>query len=478
MVEFTDKASVEAWCRTRSVKEIAVFGGLAAARAYPRIILENGWDRKVADLSTGRALLTLFVGGVFAEKAIRHATKSVWLVPVSAFVAATTDAVAAATAPTVAIAAYASATAVVTTGSAALATNSSAAVAANISALASAENLEENGVLGVMSTPLWRDGMPPKWAELWDEMKKARSKEPQVWGFWIDWYEGLLEGRAPDWELWRGVALIDDAIWQAGPEAVAAAIEGVKAELVRARLPLAEDLVADPETGLFSVVPRVVANLPLLAASLGQVRDAVEDVLAEASNGLREASSDIRVLRRAVERYANDPQRIEMDMSLVSASLVGQVAREDLPASSAVLALQAVVQQAAEGIRAAHPEIAANRALLREQARGALSDEAVAQIAEAGPVLEAISEGVLAEDMRDDVFALTEGMRVGAPLLGGVTRNGGDEIVRIGGRAAGMLLMLRKSQELVKRLAESTGVVGATIMLTLVEVVKLVLSLL
>lgn len=285
-----------------------------------------------------------------------------------------------------------------------------------------------------------------------------------------------MEGRAPDWELWREVALIDDAIWQAGPEAVAEAIEGVKAELASKRLPLAEDLVADPETGLFSVVPREIANLPLLAASLGQVSDAVDDVLAENANGLRENSSDVLKLRRTVERYANDPQRVEMDMTSVSASLLRQVACEDLPASAAILGLQQVVQQTADGLRATHPEIAANRELLRGQARQALSDEQIAQIAAAGEVLEGISEGSLKVEMGEDIFALTDEMRIGAPRLAGVTRDGGDEIVRIGGRGARMLLILRQSPELVERVEKSTGYRAVRIFGTIGGLIGLLLA--
>lgn len=47
--------------------------------------------------------------------------------------------------------------------------------------------------------------------------------------FWLDWYQGFLEGRPLDWELQRRVALIEDTIWDAGPEAVANEIEKIQA---------------------------------------------------------------------------------------------------------------------------------------------------------------------------------------------------------------------------------------------------------
>jgi hypothetical protein len=46
--------------------------------------------------------------------------------------------------------------------------------------------------------------------------------------FWREWYRGLLDGEPLDWELQRRVALIDDAVWEAGIEAVAAEIEKIR----------------------------------------------------------------------------------------------------------------------------------------------------------------------------------------------------------------------------------------------------------
>lgn len=48
--------------------------------------------------------------------------------------------------------------------------------------------------------------------------------------FWRDWYQGFLDGTPLDWELQRRVALIDDTIWEAGPEAVAKEIERIRAK--------------------------------------------------------------------------------------------------------------------------------------------------------------------------------------------------------------------------------------------------------
>lgn len=48
--------------------------------------------------------------------------------------------------------------------------------------------------------------------------------------FWREWYQGFLDGKPLDWELQRNVALIDDAIWEAGLEAVADEINRIRAK--------------------------------------------------------------------------------------------------------------------------------------------------------------------------------------------------------------------------------------------------------
>lgn len=47
--------------------------------------------------------------------------------------------------------------------------------------------------------------------------------------FWLEWYQGFLDGKPIDWELQRRVALIPDPIWEAGPEAAGKEIERIRA---------------------------------------------------------------------------------------------------------------------------------------------------------------------------------------------------------------------------------------------------------
>ncbi|MCC1482406.1 hypothetical protein J1C52_12200 [Roseibaca sp. Y0-43] len=252
-----------------------------------------------------------------------------------------------------------------------------------------------------------------------------------------------------------------------------------EAEKLSKRLPLFEDLVSDPERGIFSVRPREIAKPRLLGAALSQVADAIEDVLANPSNGLNSNSLEIRRLRRTLERYANDPQRIEMDFTSVHGSIVGKIATEELPPSDENNALVSALREGAQGIRATHAEVAENREILQEQALREFTDEEIEQVAAAGPVIEAITEGELQEQMREDILYLTQDMRSGPPRrLPGVTRadaiiQGSDEAVRVFGRSARMMLLLRRFPEVVDRLHGSTGYKAASLLATLGTLVSL-----
>ena len=141
-----------------------------------------------------------------------------------------------------------------------------------------------------------------------------------------------------------------------------------------------------------------------MGALLLRVRDAVDGAV-QGNNGLNEREREVRVLTRTVERYGNDPQRIEMDFTSVAIGLRRQFETQDLPQSEGNLALLDAVEEGVRGIRATHPDVAENRLVLAQQAwrEMALADKAL--LAEAQPILLAISEGALAEDFAADIPA-------------------------------------------------------------------------
>lgn len=83
------------------------------------------------------------------------------------------------------------------------------------------------GTQSLFEIPLWRAPAPHIQTDIVKLLGFLEATDND-WSFWTEWLKGLLDGRPLDWELQHQVALIDDAIWDAGPEAVAAEIERIR----------------------------------------------------------------------------------------------------------------------------------------------------------------------------------------------------------------------------------------------------------
>jgi hypothetical protein len=242
--------------------------------------------------------------------------------------------------------------------------------------------------------------------------------------FWKRWHNGFLDGRPLDWELQRRVALIPDDIWNTGPEAVAEEITRIEAQWLTEQAPLAETVALNPDTQKFHLIPTSVQNPPLTTTLVSRVQDALDDAMM-GHNGLNERSTIARKLSRTFSRYADDPQRIEMDFTSAATSLRRQMYdTHDLPDSEDNLLLLETVEEGVRGIRAAHPDVAENRATLAGLAVQDLSEDDKATLAQAQPLLDAITEDTLQEDFAQDIPQLLNTsagpLPSGAPLLPGV----------------------------------------------------------
>ncbi|AUQ99742.1 hypothetical protein [Phaeobacter inhibens] len=261
--------------------------------------------------------------------------------------------------------------------------------------------------------------------------------------FWREWYQGFLDGKPLDWELQRRVALIDDTIWDAGPETVAAEIERIEAEFLAEKLPMAETIELHPETGKFRAVPILVENASYMSALLTQIGDALEDCLGE-HNGLSDRSGDVKKLNRVLTKYKDDPQNAELTLTTVAGSLRRQlIETRELPPNEDNLALLNAVEEGVRGIRANHPEVAANRDHLAQQAFKALAPEDKQVLEEALPMLTAISEPELAEEFAQDIPELINDALLplpdGAPPLPGA-----DAATRVFSRSSKMVPLWEK----------------------------------
>ena len=79
---------------------------------------------------------------------------------------------------------------------------------------------------------LWPSGVqrPEEMVEIWNAFKAFMSKKPEIWGFWIEWYEALLLGQAVSWGLMYDItSKIPDEEWdpQVGPAKVAERIKSL-----------------------------------------------------------------------------------------------------------------------------------------------------------------------------------------------------------------------------------------------------------
>jgi len=242
-----------------------------------------------------------------------------------------------------------------------------------------------------------------------DAFLKRLSQSPN-WNWWLGWCEQMWHGTFADWAFAVEVAKIDwdapegESVWDEGPAAVAARIEELQAEYLLSKAPVAERVEFDAAQGTFRIDPIDIAKPDLLAASLSQVADALEDVLADQSNGVQQSSREVRELGRLQTRYANDPQRIEMGFVSVHKSLSRQVlVSKELPASEENLALMDAIEEGAKAIRATHPDVAENRQIINQQKLRELPPDGRKVIEAALPVLVAISDDELAVEWQADI---------------------------------------------------------------------------
>lgn len=314
---------------------------------------------------------------------------------------------------------------------------------------------------------------------------RALEKEPKASfsAFFLSWYMSLIEGKI-DWDLWQELSKIPEAIWDAGPEAVAREIELVKARLLAKRAPQAETIEIDDQTGKFKLTFSEPAKPDLLGATLDQIGDALEDAIANPSNGLHERSREVRVLKRSLTKYANSPQRLEMDFTSVHGSLTRQIAKDELPPSEENLALLQATQEGAQGIRATHPDIAENRAILQNRAIAEMSKEDSEFVQDSGEVLADLSQGILAEEFVEDAAEIYEQETEAENhrTLGNPERNPAfiaqDEKVRFFGRAAKIMLILKKTPNLIHTIDKSATYKATRILTTIAALVTIGFNLL
>ncbi|KIC35447.1 hypothetical protein [Leisingera sp. ANG-M7] len=124
----------------------------------------------------------------------------------------------------------------------------------------------------------------------------TKAGSNQTWIFWRDWYLGFLKGSPLGWGLQCQVASIDEKVWDAGPEAVAAEIERIRAEFKappsgKERFPKHE-----PKSVSHLFENRIIASASLQGLA-AQVTQSIERFHAETgANALPEALEPLTAL--------------------------------------------------------------------------------------------------------------------------------------------------------------------------------------
>ncbi|MEM9124435.1 MAG: hypothetical protein AAGB28_01585 [Pseudomonadota bacterium] len=80
----------------------------------------------------------------------------------------------------------------------------------------------------VFDKPLWSERFEPA-VPLEERVNFEEFFQGPSFTFWRKWRQGFIVGQPVDWGLQRRIALIDDSIWNAGPDTVANEIERIQA---------------------------------------------------------------------------------------------------------------------------------------------------------------------------------------------------------------------------------------------------------
>lgn len=420
MPEFSDRESVLAWAEGKPQEVLVAFSARSALRAYPGIIFGELVTPQEAALPIARLMLSTVVAGLIESPELVEACQSAdpHVQKLPRMVSHTHDTGDAANYS----ASYASF--VVTHSENRDYSSAFAAEASAHSALLTKRTTGEidqhplfwlaaSGDASFLATnapeltygrPLWQEGSLDHdldWRQ--EKLTAFWQSAPEVWGFWQRWYEGMLNGEPLPWELQEKVALIPEEDWEEGPERVAEVIRRIEAEFIGNTL---KERIEFSVSGRLTLVAQPVGEERQLGYLLDTVQDALDLATAGLRNELPDDSYQARLLRRTFTRYANDPQRIEMDFERARVSLVEDMAAEAIPASAANRDLIQSLSDAAGSIRDSNPEIAESRDRLNRIRLAQVSPEQGAQIAEIAVQVAAISEDILREDLLEDRFRL------------------------------------------------------------------------
>ncbi|MEP3946129.1 hypothetical protein [Ascidiaceihabitans sp.] len=180
--------------------------------------------------------------------------------------------------------------------------------------------------------------------------------QSESWSFWREWYVGLLKGKTIDFEFQAKIALIDNAVWDAGPEAVATEIERIQAEMFLIKAPQVEEVYENSD-GLYDVRATVLDPSKLVQSVIDRVSFALSLALDSNHCDLNSMSVAAKMLRHALENCPDDPNALEQWLRNANGLISKGIEGANLAESDELDALISTLTETALQLRADHPEV-------------------------------------------------------------------------------------------------------------------------
>lgn len=267
-------------------------------------------------------------------------------------------------------------------------------------------------------TPIWPNTDKPEWVTEF-HIAFTDYLATEDWEFWLRWYSEVCEGTFADWDLAVAVALIPNEVWE-GEEAVtkvAEAIRKIEADQLAKAVIINETLAWNDDTQVFHVEHPSVSNEQRLARHLSRVSDALDDILAlGGGNGMTANTVEYRIIKRLVEKYSDDPERVAFDLTDVNKSIARQIKVGEYDDDGPIENLRASIIACVAFVCETHEEVAEELARGFEPEPQVVSEEDALVLEEAWRLSAAMLDEQAAQTTLEDKAEIMAGRIIDAAV--------------------------------------------------------------
>lgn len=239
------------------------------------------------------------------------------------------------------------------------------------------------------------------------------------WSFWHHWYCEMWEGDFRDWSLATQVALIPNEVWE-GEDAVAnvaAAIREIKVRNTADQAQTTETLILNETTYQYAAHSAPTSNTGRLRRHLSRVEDALDDIIAlSGGNGMTANTAEFRIIKRLVQKYADDPERVAFDLTDANKSIARQIRVGEYADDEPLRLLQAANAACIAFVCGTHEEVADELARGLEPEPQMVTQEDGLVLDEAWRLSEAMLDHEAAQTTREDKTEIMAGQIIDAAV--------------------------------------------------------------